>query len=45
VLFGLGDNDTIDLIEITWPGGVVQRVTGAAPGGTITITERAAGGY
>ena len=39
LLFGLGDNDMIDYIEVTWPSGSVQTVTGA-PGQTVTITEQ-----
>ena len=39
VLFGLGDNDSVDSIEVTWPSGVVQRVSAAALGRTITIRE------
>ncbi len=44
LLFGIGDNDTVDFIEVTWPSGVVQKVTGAAAGRTITITEIATAG-
>ena len=38
LLFGLGDNDTIDQIEVRWPSGIVQTVKGS-PDRTITITE------
>lgn len=38
LLFGLGENDAIDLIEVRWPSGIVQTVAGA-PDRTITITE------
>ena len=38
LLFGLGKNDSIDLIEVRWPSGIVQTVTGS-PGRTITIIE------
>ncbi|MDH3511875.1 MAG: ASPIC/UnbV domain-containing protein, partial [Gammaproteobacteria bacterium] len=41
LLFGLGQNDSVDLIEVIWPSGVVQTIGSAAPGQTITITERA----
>jgi hypothetical protein len=41
LLFGLGQNDTVDLIEVTWPSGVMQTVGGVAPGQTITVTENA----
>ena len=43
-LFGLGDNDVFDSIEVTWPSGVVQRVGGSAASRTITITEDATAG-
>ena len=39
LLFGLGANNSIDYIEITWPSGVVQKVDGVEPGNTVTITE------
>jgi hypothetical protein len=39
LLFGLGDNDIVDSIEVTWPSGIVQRVGGSVSGRTITITE------
>ena len=38
LLFGLGARDAVDYIEVTWPGGRVQRVSGE-PGGTVTIVE------
>ena len=38
LLFGLGDNDMIDYIEVTWPSGMVQTALGA-PGETVTISE------
>lgn len=41
LLFGLGENDAVDLIEVTWPSGTEQKVGGAAPGQTVTVTERA----
>ena len=41
LLFGLGDNDTVDFIEVTWPSGVVQKVGGIAPGRTVTVIETA----
>jgi hypothetical protein len=41
LLFGLGANDKVDAIEVTWPGGRVQRVPGAGAGRTITVTEDA----
>jgi len=39
LLFGLGGRDSIDYIEVTWPGGAVQRVPDAMPGRTLTIAE------
>jgi hypothetical protein len=39
LLFGLGDNDSVDFVEVTWPSGSVQRVDNILPGRTITITE------
>jgi len=41
LLFGLGQRDTVDLIEVTWPSGVVQTIGSVAPGQTITVTENA----
>ncbi len=41
LLFGLGQSDTVDLIEVTWPSGIVQTIGSAAPGQTITVTENA----
>jgi hypothetical protein len=39
LLFGLGQKDSIDYIEVTWPSGIVQKVDGVGPGRTVTITE------
>lgn len=39
LLFGLGPNDSIDYIEITWPSGIVQTIDDVNPGQTVTITE------
>ncbi len=39
LLFGLGKADSIDYIEVAWPGGLVQRMEDVDPGGTVTITE------
>jgi hypothetical protein len=43
LMFGLGNKDRIDFIEVTWPGGAVQRQEGIEPGRTVTITEIVAG--
>jgi len=37
--FGLGQHDKADNIEIRWPSGQVDRLTGIAVGQTVTITE------
>lgn len=42
LLFGLGKNDRIDSIEVTWPSGVEQTASGSV-NSTITITEPADG--
>jgi hypothetical protein len=39
LLFGLGEQRSIDYIEVTWPSGIVQKIDGVKPGGTVTITE------
>jgi len=39
LLFGLGQKDSIDYIEVTWPSGIVQKVDGIKPGSTVTIVE------
>ena len=39
VHFGLGSNKTVDRIEVRWPSGVVQVLTGIAADQTLTITE------
>jgi hypothetical protein len=44
LLFGLGEQEGFDYIEVTWPGGHVQRVPGGKPGRTISITEVGTGG-
>ncbi|RME68737.1 MAG: hypothetical protein D6781_10220 [Verrucomicrobia bacterium] len=40
--FGLGHRDTIDRIEILWPSGIRQTLTGLAADRHYTITEPAA---
>jgi hypothetical protein len=37
--FGLGARTKIDLIEVRWPGGTVDKVTNAAAGKILTIKE------
>jgi hypothetical protein len=39
ITFGLGRATKITGVEVTWPGGRVERVTGAAPNQHITIQE------
>jgi enediyne biosynthesis protein E4 len=38
--FGLGEKTKIDSIEIRWPSGVVDKVTGASVNKILTIKER-----
>jgi hypothetical protein len=37
--FGLERRTRIDLIEVRWPGGAVDKITNAKPNGVITIRE------
>jgi hypothetical protein len=37
--FGLGQRDKAESVEIRWPSGQVDRLSGVATGQTITITE------
>jgi enediyne biosynthesis protein E4 len=37
--FGLGQHDQTDTIEIRWPSGQVDRLSGVAAGQTVTVTE------
>jgi hypothetical protein len=37
--FGLGARTKIDLIEVRWPGGAVDKITGASAGKILTIKE------
>ncbi len=39
LLFGLGTEDEIDSIEVTWPGGNTQILKNQEPGQTITIEQ------
>lgn len=39
LLFGLGQHDHVDLVEVTWPGGNVQTLSNVSSGKTLTITE------
>lgn len=39
LLFGLGANDSIDYIEVTWPSGIVQKIDSVKSRQTIVITE------
>ncbi len=37
--FGLGATSTVDEVEVTWPGGKKQSVTGVMPGRLTVITQ------
>ncbi len=37
--FGLAHNDKADTIEIRWPSGQIDRLSNAAAGQTVTVTE------
>jgi hypothetical protein len=37
--FGLGARTKIDLIEVRWPGGAVEKITGAAVNKILTVKE------
>ncbi len=39
LLFGLGQKETIDSIEVTWPGGITQILKNQEPGQTIRIVQ------
>jgi len=39
MIFGLGNRDKIDSIEIVWPSGTKQHLEGISPGQTVTIIE------
>ncbi len=39
ITFGLGERESADFIEVTWPSGQVQGLRDISPGQTITITE------
>jgi hypothetical protein len=41
VHFGLGSAALVDKIELTWPGGVKQTLTGIKADQVLTITEAA----
>jgi enediyne biosynthesis protein E4 len=43
VHFGLGDEQTADLVEIRWPSGIVQSLRKVKGDRTITVKERAEG--
>ncbi|HYG81394.1 MAG TPA: CRTAC1 family protein [Pyrinomonadaceae bacterium] len=38
--FGLGRRAKVDLVEIKWPGGSVQRLKGVTPNRLLTVTEK-----
>ena len=37
--FGLGARTKIDLIEVRWPGGAVEKITGASANKILTVKE------
>jgi hypothetical protein len=37
--FGLAHNEKADAIEIRWPSGQIDRLSNAAAGQTVTVTE------
>jgi hypothetical protein len=37
--FGLGDRSSVDRLEIRWPGGQVETLTGVAANEIVTVTE------
>ena len=39
VHFGLGPDDVADLIEIRWPSGIIQRLTGVKAGRVLEVRE------
>jgi hypothetical protein len=39
VHFGLGESDTVELLTVTWPGGIVQELYGITADQTLIITE------
>jgi len=39
IFFGLGKRSKIDLLEITWPSGQVDKLSNVDAGQTITVTE------
>lgn len=38
-LFGLGRAEKVDTLEVTWPGGVVRRLTDLAANQTVVVRE------
>ncbi|MEM8883165.1 MAG: ASPIC/UnbV domain-containing protein [Planctomycetota bacterium] len=40
LLFGLGDAESVEWIEVTWPDGRKQKLAGARAGATIRIEEQ-----
>ena len=43
LLFGLGSDAAAEWIEVTWPGGAVEKIAGVATGTSIRLVEGSAG--
>ncbi len=43
LVFGLGDNDRVDAIEVTWPGGTVETFAGVPAGSSVLLREGSGG--
>lgn len=41
--FGLGSSGTVDTLEVRWPSGCVDRMTGVAANQTVTVVEGSTG--
>lgn len=43
LLFGLGSDDGVDAIEVTWPSGSVEKFAGARAGASVMLREGSGG--
>jgi thiol-disulfide isomerase/thioredoxin len=43
LIFGLGENDRVNAIEVTWPGGMVESFAGAPAGSALLLREGGGG--